>query len=263
MVGPGLDAVSLKQLGQLLDLLAAQAVDDAALALVLLDEADDVAVHVVLGPDFVVEVGPVERRAEHRRVAHAEVLLYVELHLGRGGGREGDQRCVAYFVDDGAYAAVLGPEVVAPLRDAVRLVDGVERNLDLAQERHVVLLGQRFGCEVEQFGAAGQHVVAHLGHGGLVERRVEEMGDSRLGGEGAHGVHLVFHECDQGRDDDGHAVHDHGRQLIAERFAAARGHQHERVVPGQHVPDHRLLIAFERGKTEMLLQFLVQQIPFV
>ena len=27
--------------------------------------------------------------------------------------------------------------------------------------------------------------------------------------------------------------------------------------------DHRLLIAFERGKTEMLFQFLVQQIPFV
>ena len=197
VVGQRLDAVGHEQFGQLLDLLAAQAVDDAALALVLLDEADDVAVHVVLGPDFVIEVRAIERRLEDRRVGHAQILLNVQLHLGRGGRRQGDQRRRTDFVDDRTDAAVLRPEVVPPLRDAVRLVDGVERHLYLMQESHVVLLGQRLRGEIEQLGLSRQHVGAHLRHGGLVERRVEEMGDPRIGREGAHGVHLILHQRDK------------------------------------------------------------------
>ena len=49
-----LDAVCHEQLGELLHLLAAEAVDDTALAVVLLDEADDVVVYVLLGTQFVV-----------------------------------------------------------------------------------------------------------------------------------------------------------------------------------------------------------------
>ncbi len=192
VVGQRLDAVGYQQFGQLLHLLAAQAVDDAALALVLLDEADDVAVDVVFGPDLVVEVRPVEGGLEDRGIAHAQILLDIHLHLRRGGGREGDQRGLADLVDDRADAAVLGAEIMPPLRDAVGLVDGVERNLDLAQKGHVVLLRQRLGSEIEQLGLAVQHVLTHLVDGRLVERRIQEMGDARLGGEGPHGVDLVF-----------------------------------------------------------------------
>lgn len=135
--------------------------------------------------------------------------------------------------------------------------------IDLAQEGHVVLLGERLRREVEEFGAARQHVVAHLRHGRLVERRVEEVGDPRLGREGAHGIHLILHQGDQGRNDDRHAVHNHRGQLVAQRLAAARGHQYERILPCEHIADHRLLIPLERRKTEILLQFIVQQSPFV
>ncbi len=116
VVSPGLDAVGDQQLGELLDLLAAEAVDDAALTLVLLDETDDFAVDVVLGPDFVIEVGAVERRLEHGGVGHTQVLLDVQLHLGSGRGGQSDERRTANLVDDGPDTAVLGPEVVAPLR---------------------------------------------------------------------------------------------------------------------------------------------------
>ena len=258
MVGPGADAVGDEQFGELLDLLAAQAVDDAALALVLLDEADDLAVHVVFGPDLVVEVRTVERRLENRGVGHAQVLLDVELHLGGGRGRQGDQRRRTDLVDDRPDTAVLRAEVVAPLRDAVRLVDGVERNPYLAQERHVVLLGERFGSEVEQLGLARQHVRAYLRDGRLVERRIEEMGDARLGREGAHGIHLVLHQGDQRRDDDGHPVHEQRRELVTQRLAPARGHEHERILPLQYIADDRLLIPLERRKAEILFQFAVQ-----
>jgi hypothetical protein len=141
----------------------------------------------------------------------------------------------------------------------VRLVDGVERNLYLAQERHVVLLGERLGCEIEQFGLAVEHVLPNLRHGCLVERRIQEMRDPRLGRKGAHGVDLILHQGDQRRYDDRNAVHQHGRQLVAQRLAAARGHQHESILAFQHIADHRFLVSLERRKAEVLLQLVMQQ----
>ena len=213
----------------------------------------------MLGTDLVVEVRPVERRLEDRHVGHAQVLLDVHLHLGRRGGRQGDQRRLPDLVDDRADAAVLRTEVVTPLRDAVGLVDGIERDLDLAQEGHVVLLGERLGREIEQLGLALHDIRAYLRHGRLVERRIEEVGDARLGREGTHGIDLILHQGDQRRDDDRDPVHEQRRQLVAQRLAAARRHQHERILTLQYVADHRLLIPFERRKAEVLLQLVVQQ----
>ncbi len=71
VVGQSLDPVDLQQVRHLLDLLAAEAVDDAGLARMLFDVADDVLVGIHLLPHLVVEVGPVERRLEDRRVKDA------------------------------------------------------------------------------------------------------------------------------------------------------------------------------------------------
>ena len=181
MVGKRLDAVCDQQLRQLLDLLAAEAVDNAALARTLLDETYDVSVDVVLGAYLIEEVGPVERRLEYRSVGHTQILLYVHLHLRRRRRREGYERRLPDIVYDGTDTAVLGSEIMSPLRYAVRLVDGIERYLDLAQERDVILLGKRLGRKIEQFCLSGQHVAPHLVDRGLVERRIEEMRYARVG----------------------------------------------------------------------------------
>lgn len=231
VIGQSPDAVGYEQLRKLLDLLAAQAVDDAALALVLLDVTDNLPVHIVLGPDFVIQVGAVERRLEYRSVAHTQVFLDVHLHLGGSRRRQGDQGRRADLVDDRTNAAVLRTEIMPPLRNTVRLVDGVERNLDLAQKRHVILFGERLRSEVEQLGPPLQHIVAHLRDGTLVQGRVQEVSDSRIVRIGAHGIHLVFHQGDQRRYDDRHAVHQQGGQLVTQGLAAAGRHQHERIFP--------------------------------
>ena len=83
---------------------------------------------------------------------------------------QGAQRRRTDLVDDRPDTAVLRAEVVSPLRNAVRLVDGVERNLYLAQERHVVLLGERLGCEIEQLGFAREHIALDFGNGSFVQR---------------------------------------------------------------------------------------------
>ena len=61
VVGVCANMVGAEQLGKLLHLFAAQTVDDARLALVGLDVADDFALGINLGTQLVVEVGSVER----------------------------------------------------------------------------------------------------------------------------------------------------------------------------------------------------------
>ncbi len=260
MIRQRLDAVGHEQFGQLLDLFAAQAIDDARLALMLFDVPDDLAGDVGFGTYLIEKVGTVERRLEYRRIEHPEVLLYVELHLGRGGGRKGDQRRPADVVHDGPDTPVLRTEIVPPLRDAVRLVDRVERYFDLAQERNVLLLGQRFGREIKQLGLAGKHILLHLVDRRLIERRVQEMGDAFVLTEGTHGIHLILHERNERGDHDRHTLHQKGRQLVAQTLTAARRHEDERVPACEYISYDRFLIALERRKPEILLQLFMQHV---
>ena len=150
---------------------------------------------------------------------------------------------------------------MAPFRYAVRLVNGVERDLDLAQEGYVVLLRERLRCKIEQLGLSGKHVVAHLLYGCLVERGVEEVGNARICRERTHRIDLVFHQCDEGRYDDGHTVHEQCRQLIAQRLSAARRHQHEGILAGQNVAYDSLLIPLKRREAEILFQLFMKHVP--
>ena len=177
MVRQRLDAVDSKGLGQFLHFLAAEAVHDARLVRVLLDVFDDV-LDDILGfrAYFIVQVRAVERRLEDLRVHDFEVLHDVVLHLHRGCGSQGDDgQVVANGIDDGAQSAVFGPEVVAPFRDAVRLVDGDEGNLQRAQKFHGFVLGERLGRHIKQFGFAAFQVVFHFEQFGFRERRVHHM----------------------------------------------------------------------------------------
>ena len=62
---------------------------------------------------------------------------------------------------------------------------------------------------------------------------------------------LVLHQCDQRRHDDTRAearLSSHERRnLITQRFAAARRHQHERIAAGGHVFDDFALLPSESG----------------
>jgi hypothetical protein len=54
-------------------------------------------------------------------------------------------------------------------------------------------------------------------------------------------VHLIFHQRDQRRNDDGQAVTHERRRLKAQRLAAACREHDERVAPGEHGLDGLLL----------------------
>ena len=125
---------------------------------------------------------------------------------------------------------VLGPEVVAPLRHAMRLVDGEQRKLRACEQVERAIEHQAFGRDVQQIQFAAQQLLFDGARRVGIERGVKEGGahpDLLERGD------LVLHECDQRRDDDpGTGAHD-GRNLETQRLAAAGGHEHQRVATRQ------------------------------
>jgi hypothetical protein len=65
---------------------------------------------------------------------------------------------------------------------------------------------------------------------------------------------LIFHQRDQRRDDDADAVAKQRRDLVTQRLAAARRHQHEGVAAFERGADRLLLAVAERAIAEGLAQ---------
>ncbi len=70
------------------------------------------------------------------------------------------------------------------------------------------------------------------------------------------GGHLVVHQRDQRRDDNRGAGPYQGRHLVADAFAAARGHQHQGIAPCHDMVDRGVLLTAKAGKAENLAQHL-------
>ena len=80
---------------------------------------------------------------------------------------------------------------------------------------------------------------------------VDERGGDALAVER---VHLVFHQRDERRDDEGQAVELQRGELVDERFSRARGHDGERVLFVEQGLNRLLLSRAEGGEAEVGLE---------
>src|SRR5437588_231999 len=151
---------------------------------------------------------------------------------------------------------VIGPEVMAPFRDAVRLVDREQRDLRLAELLQESLVVEALGRDVEQLQAAGAKAFGDGSHLVRVEARVEPRCVDAARREE---VDLVLHQRDQRRDHDGHAVEQQRRQLIAEALPSTGRENGERGASGEQRLDDLLLARAERGEAELLLEYLARR----
>ena len=160
---------------------------------------------------------------------------------GRGKGDHGSGG--EQFPEPGQFP-VLGPEVVAPFRDAVRLVDCDQPDRGGGKGIKKPGLHAFLRRDKQDMKPARIHLRLDPGALPVVERAVE--GGSR-DPPGIEVVHLVFHERDERRDDHGEAAEVQGRQLVAERLPAPGGHDRERVVTLKDRCDDRFLVRQECG----------------
>ena len=178
---------------------------------------------------------------------HGDIVL----HDGRGGGGQGDDRRGAQGRQVLAEHAVVGAEIVAPLRDAVRFVDGDERRLALGEHFGKAGDAQALGRDEEELQRAVEVVDAGLAGGGAVAAGVDALdGEVALLELGD----LIFHEGDQRADDQrGAAARDAG-QLVAERLAGAGRHDEQDVAALDDGLADGFLVGAEGGESEGGLQ---------
>jgi hypothetical protein len=136
---------------------------------------------------------------------------------------------------------------VAPLRDAVGLVDDEQRDLDvdeaLAEARIRQPLGRDVGDARALVGEPGQR-------GGLVARRHRRVEPHDVDAQLDQLVVLILHQRDQRRHHQRDAGQLERRQLVAQRLARAGRHDRQRVDAGHDVADRQRLAGAERGDAE-------------
>ncbi len=189
-------------------------------------------------PDLVVKVGAKDAKVEPTRVAQLQLPGHVVQHLiGRGSG-EGEDRRSAHRLDRGTEAEEGRTEVVAPLREAMCLVDDEEIDLDRLQDVDEGGIFQSLRRGEHELDFAGlersQRILELCG----IDRGVHL---ARFHAERIQLVGLILHQGDQRRDHDRRPGKVQCRQLVTQRLARAGRHHRDRVA------------AFDDGTNDLFL----------
>jgi hypothetical protein len=201
-------------------------------------KAQDLLARAVLDRKGQVDIGPV-KAAQEDGGRHTAKQPRDDLGAGfliRRGGKGGERHVqrAAQLAD----AQVIRAEIMAPLADAMRLIDRDHRAIDPPQHRHRGCRGKPLGRHVEQL----QHPGIQLGKDLLglflgIARGQCPGFDPSL----AQGAHLIAHQRNQRRDHHRHPVTTQRRQLETQRFPAPGRHDCQGVLPRKHGIDNLFL----------------------
>ncbi len=195
----------------------------------------------------VADIGAVEAGGIAARLFQAQDPDDVLAGLRIGGGGERHQRHRGKVPAQLPELHVFGAEIVAPLRHAVRLVDSEQGDIDVRQPFQERRGHEALRRDIEQFQLVSVQPRQHLACRGAAQCRIVER---RLHPVGLQCIHLVFHQRDQRRHHDSDSRPVQGRQLVAQRLAAAGGHQHEGIAAADEVLDDVPLVGAETVETE-------------
>src|SRR5690348_2787880 len=123
--------------------------------MLLADEPQELTPGIVLLGDAVADVGPVEAGDEYLELKQVEPLDHLLAGGDIRGRRERNARHAPIAVRQHRELQVFRPEVVSPLRDAVRLVDGEERHGATVEKGQAALREQSLRRDVEQVELTG------------------------------------------------------------------------------------------------------------
>ena len=131
-----------------LRLRSAAAINDAAIALVPADEVQKLGGFTQLRRRRQMQVGAVEAGEEHPRVVESQGGEDVLPRARVSGRGQGDSRHIREQVRQAGKLADLRPEFMTPLRDAMRLINGDNRDRHAGQPVDGAITQQAFGRDV-------------------------------------------------------------------------------------------------------------------
>lgn len=151
--------VGIQSVRKLLTLLFSQTLHNPTHArkLVLYLANDTIINLIALGNDLLPQIGPVLTILKISHIPHAEYLNYIFPNFfGRSGSQRQDGHVRHNHPADVGQLLVVGPEVVAPTRDHVALVDDDAVDLDVGHHRADGVAGfQHLGRHEEHLHGAG------------------------------------------------------------------------------------------------------------
>ena len=121
------------------------------------DHFQYLAVAVETRDDTVDEVGPIELADEHARVLQSKLGDNVLSDPVCGGCSVRVERGPWEMLLQGGQSSVLGPEIVTPMADAVRLVDGKGVNIRALGERQEPCGQHALRCNEHQSILSSSH----------------------------------------------------------------------------------------------------------
>ena len=209
-----------------------------------------------LRPYRIVQVGPVEAGDMQSRLAQGELIHDVLPHARGGGGREREHRHRRKVFAQPCETAVLGAKIMAPFRDAMRLINResaqAHGGLQLGQEPAEKLRQQQtLRGQIQQLVVAAQQSLHALRRLASVQAGIQE---GRWNAVVPQQTHLVLHQRDQRRYHHHHARLQQRGQLKTQGLAAAGGHHRQQIAAGQRIAHHGFLTRAERVEAEMPLQ---------
>ncbi len=143
---------------------------------------------------------------------------------------------------------VVGPEIVAPFRNAVRLIDGEECHADLCDRLAKSLILKSFRGDVEQAQRSASRLSHRLGILVGAQCRIEP---GRGNTPARQAVDLIFHQGYERRDHERQAGQQEGRQLVTERLATPGGKDRRGGLSRKQGIDDLLLAWQESVEAEM------------
>src|SRR3954447_21833100 len=200
--------------------------------------------------DGEVDIRTVEAADDDCRVAHGEPLEDLCPDRGSCRRRQREGRRMAELLDDRAEPKIVRAEVMAPLADAVRLVDDKKLRLRIEQAISRLLVRELLGGEEQELDLVFDDLLEQLLAGALPERGIERGSLAQVGL--LDRFHLVTLKREERRDNDGGATPDRGRKLVDGRLPGAGGQHRQRVAAVQHRADSFVLTGAKRVEAEML-----------
>ena len=150
MVGERRDAGPVQLLRDLLHPVARHAIDDAGLAPPPGEEGQQLADALAARLDRIADIGPVEARDETLRLLQPELAGDVGACLGVGRRGERNAGHARKALRQHGEAPVVRAEIVAPLADAMRLVDGEQRERRPVQHVEEARRGEALGRHIDE-----------------------------------------------------------------------------------------------------------------
>ena len=205
--------------------------------------------------DNICQILPFKTHAENlapffERESFLDVLDY----FGGCCGGQCQYRDIREHFSDVGNVQVCGSEVVPPLGDAMRFVYGNHADF------HVFQLGLEDFC-IESFGGYVQEFVVSED---TVLQSYDNLFTSHAGIDGqcldasfAKVAYLVFHQGNQGSDDDAEPFLCQCRNLEGNGFPSSGRHKSQGVMPFPDAVDDIFLYAAERVVPPIFLQYLV------